>query len=75
MTNWGLPRCKNLSYFFFVLLVCALVWLLFNSLLALLLSLGYVIHDFDRFFYDKDEPQFVEPKSSQSKEKGRPGLC
>ena len=39
MSNWrqetGLPRCKNLWHFFFVLLARSGVWLLFNGLLAL----------------------------------------
>ena len=34
----GLPWCKNLWYFLFVLLACAGVWSLFNGLLALLFS-------------------------------------
>ena len=46
---WGLPRCKNLWYFFFVSLARTGVWLLFNGLLALLFSLFYVVCEFDRF--------------------------
>ena len=49
--NGGLPRCKNLSHFFFVLLACVGVWLLFNGLLALLFSLFYVICKFDKFLH------------------------
>ena len=49
--NCGLPRCKYLCHFFFVLLACVGVWLLFNSLLALLFSLFYVICEFDKFLH------------------------
>ena len=49
--NWGLPRCKNLGHFFFVLLARVGVWLLFNGLLALLFSLFYVIREFDKFLH------------------------
>ena len=35
----GLPRCKNLWYFFFVSLAHARLWLLLNGFLALLFSL------------------------------------
>ena len=44
----GLPRCKNLWHFFFVLLARSGVWLLFNGLWALLFSLFYVIREFDK---------------------------
>ena len=47
----GLPRYKNLWYFVFVSLARAGVCLLFNGLLALLLSLFYVIREFDRFLH------------------------
>ena len=47
----GLPRCKNLWHFFFVLLARSGVWLLFNGLLALLFSLFYVIREFDKFLH------------------------
>ena len=42
-TYVGLPRCKNLWHFFFVLLARSGVWLLFNGLWTLLFSLFYVI--------------------------------
>ena len=47
----GLPRCKNLWHFFFVLLAHSGVWLLFNGLWALLFSLFYVIREFDKFLH------------------------
>ena len=47
----GLPRCKNLWHFFFVLLARSGVWLLFNGLWALLFSLFYVIREFDKFLH------------------------
>ena len=47
----GLPRCKNLWHFFFVLLARSGVWLLFNGLWTLLFSLFYVIREFDKFLH------------------------
>ena len=44
----GLPRCKNLRYFF-VSLELTKLSLLFDGLLALLFSLLYVICEFNRF--------------------------
>ena len=48
---WGLPWCKNLWYFFFVSLARAKVWPLFDGLSTPLLSLFYVIREFDRFLH------------------------
>ena len=47
----GLPRCKNLWHFFFVLLARFGVWILFNGLWARLFSLFYVIHELDKFLH------------------------
>ena len=47
----GLPRCKNMWYFFFVFLARSRVWLLFNGLLALLFSLFNVIREFGKFLH------------------------
>jgi len=52
---WGFPQCKNLCNFFFVLLVCAGVWSLFNGIFALLFS-SFTLSMSLTGFYTKDEP-------------------
>ena len=48
---WLVPRCTNQWYIFFLLLPCAMVWVLLNGLLAFLFSLFYVIRKFHGFLH------------------------